>query len=195
MPGASFEAVTGRLGVGAIAFFGLFLIVDGILVGVFDLVETIGKSVTWGIIGILPTVVVTYIIDVFCLGIAEIVLSRFPSFLSPKPEDIMAVSGTGSALLQQIYSEHLRNHELLKGTFVSFLILAVGCIAESRNMYGSIAIVWLFTAGSIALAVLSLLFSGRAAGRAAAIADAAHVQHELPSNRPLQLTSGTGAVR
>jgi hypothetical protein len=39
MPGASFDAVTGRLGVGAIAFFGLFLIVDG-MIGVFDLVET-----------------------------------------------------------------------------------------------------------------------------------------------------------
>ena len=46
MPGASLEAVTGRLGVGAIAFLGLFLIVDGMQIGVFDLVETIGKSVT-----------------------------------------------------------------------------------------------------------------------------------------------------
>lgn len=104
MPGASLEAVTGRLGVGAIAFLGLFLIVDGMQIGVFDLVETIGKSVTWGIIGIVPTVVVTYIVGVFCLGIAEIVLSGLFSFTSPKPEDIIAVSSTGSALLQQLYS-------------------------------------------------------------------------------------------
>ncbi len=192
MPGASFEAVTGRLGVGAIAFFGLFLIVDGINVGVFELIEAIGKSVTWGIIGILPTVVVTYIVGVFCLGIAEVLLSRFASFSSPKPDDIIAVSGTDSALLQQLYSEHLRNHELLKGTFVSFLVLAVGCVAESTKMTGSMAIVWLFTAGAVALAVLSLVFSGRAARRAGAIANAAHVRRELPSNRPLQPVSGAG---
>lgn len=187
MPGASFDAVTGRLGVGAIAFFGLFLIVDG-MIGVFDLVETMGKSVTRGIIGILPTVVVTYIVGVFCLGIAEVVLSVFPVFSSPKPEDIITVSGTGSSLLQQLYAEHLRNHALLKGISVSFLILAVGCIAESPHMSGSIAIVWLFTAGAIALAVLSLLFSGRAARRAAAIADATHVQRELPSNTCVEQT-------
>jgi hypothetical protein len=185
MPGASFEAVTGRLGVGAIAFFGLFLIADG-TIGVFELIEAIGKSVTWGIIGILPTVVVTYVVGVFCLGIAEVVLSGLPSLSSPKPEDIIAVSKTGSALLQQIYSEHLRNHELLKGTSVSFLILTAGCIAESPNMHGSIAIVWLFTTAAIALAALSLFFSGRAARRAAAIASAAHVQHKSPSNPTIE---------
>lgn len=58
MAGASFEAVTGRLGVGAIAFFGLFLIADG-LMGILPLMESIGQSTTWGIIGILPTVVVS----------------------------------------------------------------------------------------------------------------------------------------
>jgi hypothetical protein len=187
MPGASFDAVTGQLGVGAIAFFGLFLIVDG-MIGVFDLVETMGKSVTWGIIGLLPTVVVTYIVGVFCLGIAEVVLSGFPSFSLPKPEDIIAVSRIGSTLLQQVYSEHLRNHELLEGTSVSFLILAVGCITESSSMSGSIVIVWFFTAGAIALAVLSLLFSGRAARRAAAIAEVAHARRESPLNTHAERT-------
>jgi hypothetical protein len=183
MPGASFEAVTGRLGVGAIAFFGLFLLVDG-LIGVFDLVEAMGKSVTWGIIGLLPTVVVTYIVGVLCLGIAEVALPRFPSFSLPKPEDMIAVSGTGSALLQQVYSEHLRNHELLKGAAASCLILAGGCVAQSPSMSGSIVTVWVFTAGALALAILSLLFSGRAARRAAAIAEAAHARREVPLNTP-----------
>ena len=50
----SFEIVTGRLGVGAIAFLGLFLIVDGMQIGVFKMIETYGKSTTWGIIGVIP---------------------------------------------------------------------------------------------------------------------------------------------
>ena len=65
MPGASLEAVTGRLGVGAVAFLGLFLMVDGLQVGVFELVETYGKSSTWGIVGVVPTAVVIYLIGVF----------------------------------------------------------------------------------------------------------------------------------
>ena len=85
MPGASLEAVTGRLGVGAIAFLGLFLMVDGLQVGAFELVETYGKSSTWGIVGVVLTAVVIYIIGVFCVGIAELGLSRFAVFDGPKP--------------------------------------------------------------------------------------------------------------
>ena len=39
MLGASFEAVTGRLGIGAIAFLGLFLVVDGFQLGAFELIK------------------------------------------------------------------------------------------------------------------------------------------------------------
>jgi hypothetical protein len=94
MPGASFEAVTGRLGVGAIAFFGLFLIVDG-MVGVFDLVEAMGKSVTWGVIGLLPTVVVTYIVGLFCLGIARWLSPAFPHFHCPSRKILLRFLGWG----------------------------------------------------------------------------------------------------
>jgi len=62
MPGASLEAVTGRLGIGAIAFLGLFLIADGLQIGVFEVVEVYGKSATWGLVGIVPTAVVIYIV-------------------------------------------------------------------------------------------------------------------------------------
>ena len=178
MPGASFEAITGRLGIGAIAFLGLFLIVDGIQAGVLGLVETMGKTVTWGIIGVVPTVVVTYIVGVFCLGIAEAVLSGLSSLASTKPEDIIAVSATGSALFQQLYSEHLRNHELLTGATVSFFILAMGCIAETPKLGYNSPIGWLLTAGAIGLAVLSLLFARGAARRAATLAQAAYLHCE-----------------
>ncbi len=174
MAGTSIEIVTGRIGVGAIAFLGLFLIVDGMQIGVFNMIETYGQSTTWGIIGVIPTTVVTYIVGLICLEIADTLLSHFTSFRAALPDEIIAVSSSGSEMLQQIYSEHLRNHELLKGTSVSFLILAVGSIAETSNMPGYEAIVWFSTAGSLALAMLSLLFSKRAINRAKALSACVH---------------------
>ncbi len=112
MPGASFEAITGRLGVGAIAFLGLFLIADGMQIGIYDLVETYGRSTAWGIVGVVPTVVVTYIVGVFCLGVSELLLARVRSFPSSAADELIDVSLAESALLQQVYSEHLRNHDL-----------------------------------------------------------------------------------
>jgi hypothetical protein len=114
MPGASLEAITGRLGVGAVAFLGLFLMLDGAQLGVFELVETYGKSSTWGIVGVVPTLVVIHIIGVFCVGLAELGLSRFAALHGPEPRDIVVVSRSGMGLLQQLYADHLRNQELLK---------------------------------------------------------------------------------
>ncbi len=96
MPNTSLEAVTGRLGVGAIAFLGMYLAVDGLQLGVFELVETYGKSVAWGILGVIPTIVVTYIIGVFCLEIADTALSRSASFRVHRPKKIIAISKTGA---------------------------------------------------------------------------------------------------
>lgn len=172
MPGASFEAITGRLGVGAIAFLGCFLLVDGLQIGVFGFVEHYGKSATWGIVGVVPTAVVTYIVGVFCVGVSELLLSRWPLLASRPPDEIQAVSRDGAPLIQQAYAEQLRNHELLNGSFVAFLVLAVGCLVDAANMRGFDAIVWLATSGAVLLAALSLVFSRRAAARASEIAAA-----------------------
>jgi hypothetical protein len=170
MLNTSLEAVTGRLGVGAIALLGLYLAVDGLQLGVFELIETYGNSVAWGILGVIPTIVVTYIVGVFCFEIAEVSLSRSASLRGPSPEEIMIISKTGSALLQQRYSDDLRNHELLKGASVSFIILALGALAETPNMHGYISVVMLSALGAIVLSVMSLVFAQRAARRAATLA-------------------------
>jgi hypothetical protein len=175
MGGASFEAVAGRLGVGAIGFFGCFLIADGLL-NVFPLIEEIGRSVTWGIIGVLPTIVVSYVVGVICSELADIVLYRFASFEPPPLEDAIVVSKIGSVLLSQIYSEQLRSHALLKGSSVSFVLLAVGCLAESRSMGGFTSPVLLFTASAAGLAALSLFFSARANRHTREIGDAARAE-------------------
>jgi hypothetical protein len=174
MPGASFEAVTGRLGIGAIAFLGLFLIADGLQMGVFEVVEAYGKSATWGLVGIVPTAVVIYILGVICLGFAELALSRFPAFQGPTVNHIIAISRTGSPLLQQVFADHVRNHDLLKGAAVSFLLLAVGSVSEWPNRGGYGTLLWLALFGAVALSCLSLLFARRSAAQATALAVAAH---------------------
>lgn len=170
MPGTSLEALTGRLGVGAIAFLGLFLCVDGAQVGTFEMVEAYGRSVTWGIVGIVPTAVVIYIVGVFCNGVADLLLAGVPAFRGADPADILAVSRAGGPVVQQLYGDHLRNHELLRGAAVSFLLLAVGSLLESRNARGFETLVWLAVASALVLSVLSLLFSRRAVALASSLA-------------------------
>lgn len=174
MPGASLEALTGRLGVGAIAFLGLFLIVDGAQVGAFEMIELYGKSATWGLVGIVPTAVVIYIVGVFCVGAAELLVAPFTAFRGPEPEDILAISRAGGPVVQQFYGEHVRNHELLKGAAVSFLILAVGSLAEFRNAGGYEVLVWIAAAAALALSMLSLIFSRRAVAQAISLAKVVH---------------------
>jgi hypothetical protein len=115
-------------------------------------------------------------LGVFCLSIADALLSGVTSLAWTKPKDIIAVSATGSALLQQLYSEHLRNHELLKGASVSFLILAIGCIAEAPKLGYDSLLGWLLISGATALAILSLIFARDALRRSAVIAEAAYAQ-------------------
>jgi hypothetical protein len=185
MPGTSLEAITGRLGVGAVAFLGLFLMLDGAQLGAFELVETYGKSSTWGIVGVVPTLVVIHIIGVFCVGIAELGLSRFAALHGPEPRDILVVSRSGMGLLQQLYAEHLRNQELLKGAAVSFVILAIGSLAEWRTIPGTEIIVVLAAGGAILLSCLSLVFARRAVEQAAALAIVA--EHETAHHLPAEL--------
>src|SRR5262245_23636519 len=186
MPGASLEAITGRLGVGAVAFLGLFLMADGSRLGVFELVEMYGKSSTWGIVGVVPTLVVIYIIGVFCVGLAEVGLSRFAALHGPSPRDILVVSRLGTGLIQQLYADHLRNHELLKGAAVSFVILAFGSLAEWQTIPATEVVVVLAVGAAILLSCLSLIFARRAAQQAAALATVA--QNDTPPKRHIDPT-------
>lgn len=172
LTGTSLEALTGRLGVGAIAFLGLFLTVDGLKAGAFEMIELYGKSTTWGIVGVIPTAVVIYIVGVFCVGVAELLLARFPALRGPEPSDVLAVSLSGGPVLQQWYGDYIRNHELLKGAAVSFVILGFGSLAEFRNLPGPgyASLVWICAAGALALCVLSLVFSRRSAAQAGLLA-------------------------
>jgi hypothetical protein len=165
MLGASIEAITGRLGVGAIAFLACFLIADSQQIGVFEMVEFYGKSASFGIVIALPTAVVTYVLGVIMTGIADLVFRPFGSLAPITARQVRAVSSAGGALLQQIFVENLRNFELLKGASAAFLLLAVGCLAEISNT-PIMAIVGGATLTSILLAVLSLIFALRARSQA-----------------------------
>jgi hypothetical protein len=170
MLGAPVETITGRLGVGSIAFLAIFLAVDGMQIGVFHLVETYGNSVTFGIVTALPTAVVAYILGVFCVGTADLVLSKFSAFQEPNPKIVYALSKSGGDLLKQSYSETIRNLELLKGSFFAFILLAFGTVLDASNMRGYEIVVVLAFVIAIGLSALSLLFARRAVVKATCIA-------------------------
>lgn len=136
-----------------------------------SLVETYGDSVTFGIVAALPTAVVAYILGVFCVGTADLVLSKFTAFQEPAPERICALSKSGGDLLRQSYSETIRNLELLKGSFVAFLLLALGVALDASNMRGYETILVLAFIAAIGLSLLSLLFSRRSVVKARRISE------------------------
>ena len=76
------------------------------------------------------------------------------------------------------FCRHLRNHELLKGSAVSFLVLAVGSGAEWRNSGAYGTLLWLAVFGAVTLTCLSLLFARRSAAQATALAAAADEAHK-----------------
>lgn len=180
MVGAPVETITGRLGVGAICFLAFFLMVDGMQIGVFNLVEIYGKSVTFGIVIAFPTAVVTYILGVFCVGIADLILSRFNAFSEPDPTSIIALSQSGGDLLQQSYSENLRNFELLKGSSVAFFLLAIGVALDVSNMQGNETIVKIAFLIAIGLSALSFVFARRTIARAKRISKVIVSKEPLP---------------
>jgi hypothetical protein len=171
MLAAPIETITGPLGVGAICFLAFFLAVDGMQIGVFHIVETYGDSVTFGIVAALPTAVVAYILGVFCVGTADLVLSKFSAFQEPDPEEIYALSKTGGDLLRQSYSEKIRNFELLKGSSVAFILLAAGTVFDASNMLKYEIIFVLAFIAAIGFSILSLLFARRAVLKAKRICE------------------------
>jgi len=175
MLGASVEAITGRLGVGAITFLACFLVADGQQVGVFELVELYGKSASFGIVIALPTAVVTYVLGVITVSLADLIYLPVSALAPLSAYHVRIVSVRGGALLQQLFLENLRNFELLKGASVAFLLLSIGCLAERPNM-PSMAIVGGATFGAMALAALSLTFALRS--RAHALSLSAHAEAE-----------------
>jgi hypothetical protein len=179
----SLEAVTGRLGIGAIAILGFFMMVDGAQPVIYDLIEFYGKSVTWGIVGVIPTAVVGYVVGVICLGISELLLARFAAFRGSNLDDLLVVARTDSALLERVYEEATRDGELLKGVFVAFLILAGGVLAEFPNMRGYETVLWAAFPGALVLSGLSLVFAHRAVLRARAVAKEIRHSGSVHSNR------------
>lgn len=171
MLGAPIESITGRLGVGAICFLAFFLAVDGMQIGAFPLVEKYGDSVTFGIVAALPTAVVAYIMGVFCVGTAELALSKFEAFAEPGPEKILALSKYGGDLLKQNYSETLRNLELLKGSSVAFILLAIGTVLDASNLRGFESLLILAFFAAIGFSGLSLVFAHRAVVKAKRISE------------------------
>jgi hypothetical protein len=169
MLSAPIETVTGRLGVGAIAFLALFLIADGMQIGIYAMVEKYGDSVTFGIVAALPTAVVAYIFGIFCVGFADLLMSLAGVLREPKPEQVYKLSRFGGGLLQQNYGESMRNFELLKGASVAFVLLAIGSFAKTANMHGAQIFVVLAVGGALALSALSLVFAHRTLRKAIAI--------------------------
>jgi uncharacterized membrane protein (DUF485 family) len=161
----SAELVTGRLGLGAIVLLAGFLVVDGQQLGAYRIVETYGSSTAWGVVVAVPTLVLSYILGVLCVGTAEITVGRMSALGHGREVDALLSAATAGNLVQATYSDLVRRRELLEGAIVAFALLAIGCVADLPMMPGQPALVFVLAAISLVLAVLCFLFAVRAARR------------------------------
>jgi hypothetical protein len=108
------------------------------------------------------------------VGAADLLAAPFAALRGPEPRDTVAVSLGGGPVVQQLYGDYLRSHELLKGAAVSFVILAAGSLVDFRNAYGHEGLVWIAAIAGLALSILSLHFSRRAVAQATLLAKSLH---------------------
>jgi hypothetical protein len=152
LPKPALEEVTGFLGVGSLQLLGAFLVIDG-LTGFWVLLEIYAKSASFAILFTVPLLVISYV-----LGLLSSLGAEAAAWRLWKPV-------LGSDLLAQVltlslepltarYIEVERHTRLLYGSSLALLLLAVGSVAELRNLekYGSVG--FLCAGIGVALAVL-----------------------------------------
>ena len=147
---ASLEDLTGYLGVGALELLGLFFVLDGVS-GFLAFVETYAKTSSWAILVTVPALVVCYILGLTSSLAVESLL-RLEPVLTPE-HFAQATSSNNEAMVRK-YAEVERHARLLNGCLIAFVVVGVGCLAETRQMGRFAFVGYLGCVLSIALGVL-----------------------------------------
>ena len=80
---SSLENLTGMLSVGSLWLLGAFLFLDG-RTDIFHVLETYGKSTSWALVAAVPTLVIAYVLGVFAVTAATLILSQIRWLYRPE---------------------------------------------------------------------------------------------------------------
>lgn len=186
MPSDNLAAAAGPTGVGALCILSAFLFLDGRAPSLFPTVEFYAKTATWGIVAAVPVLVISYIIGLFVITGAELIIQPAfgPSF-SIEAGDLARVGGvsTEKSALVQAYVQLRQDRGILGGSSLALLLLGIGALSEIPNL--------LHLRGPIiVMAILTFLLAGATFYFAGMKSQEAHVlaQQVLPSSHNVNHT-------
>jgi len=174
MSNDSITIVAGPAGVGALFMLGVFLFLDGRAPNLFPTVEVYAKTATWGIVAAVPVLVMAYVLGLFLIAGAVLVVQHTfgPSFES-KAIDIArfaSLSAEKSAAVQT-YVQLRQDRSVLAGSAVAFVALFVGAVSEIRNLPHLKESIVVLGVGTLLLAAMMFYFAGRKGAEAHQLAE------------------------
>jgi hypothetical protein len=156
---SSIENLTGMLSVGSLCLLGVFLFLDG-RTDLFRVLETYGKSTAWAIVAAVPTLVVSYVMGVFAVTAATLMLSRIRWLYRPEDRSgLITVARFKNEVITSRYLDVSRQRRLLEGGTLGFIAIAIGAWSEAGNFPEFRGLGQVLAAGSLALALLCPVFS------------------------------------
>jgi hypothetical protein len=156
---SSIENLTGMLSVGSLCLLGAFLFLDG-RTAIFHVLETYGKSTAWAVVAAIPTFVTGYVVGVFAVTAATLILSRIRWLYRPEDRSgLIAVARFRNEVITSRYLDVSRQRRLLEGGMIGFLSIAIGAWSEAASFPEFRSLGHALAAGSLTLALLCPFFS------------------------------------
>ena len=174
----------GATGVGALCVLGVFLVLDGRAPELFPTLETYAKTATWGIVAAVPVLAVAYVVGLLAIaGTGAAVEALYGDVVGRGARDVLSMFAIPKdSLVATAYLELRQRQELLGGSAIGVLLLALGAFSERRNLpevRGAVTV-----AGSLALVAALLCLAGSvASGREAHALAGAMRMMTVPSAR------------
>jgi hypothetical protein len=156
---SSIENLTGMLSIGSLCILGTFMVLDG-RTNIFQVLETYGKTATWAIVAAIPALVISYVVGVFAVTAAMLILRRIRWLYRPEDHTgLITVARFGNNVITNSYQELSRQRRLLEGAMIGFITIAIGAWSETANFPESRPIGLALIFGSLALALFCPFFS------------------------------------
>ncbi len=134
-PWQTIEGFAGASGVGSLCFLGIFLFLDGRVPSLYPTVEFFAKSTTWSIVAAIPVLAIIYVIGMLAVNVGELVVDRIPRSQSDyEIADLVIVGKHDKAAVTQQYLKLRQEKEVLSGSFIALVLLAIGALSEISNL-------------------------------------------------------------
>jgi hypothetical protein len=157
-PGSSFiEKFFTAVGVGSTLILSVYLIADSLSEDFHLLFMPAVESKAWSAVAAITVIAFAYILGALMVAIADVCSRRAnPKAFDREWELVKALTRAQNTVLTQQIFEILRTKQMIRGSMVPLILLAIGIFCEIRNLPNIPAVLSLFGAVVLILTVSSL---------------------------------------